>query len=207
MAIKQCEFLRYEMSLESEAIVRLAVMLHDTGKAITDRYGTHGAYHASYSAILAHGFIKRCLPSIPDEMTDAIVNIVRNHMRFPRNTTKIRRLVADLYPATVQEWAAACKCDMIGREPINYDVLRKIDNIVAVVTEIANIGSTDDNIVTGKFLILQGMTPGPNFKTVISAAREAQDENMFATNTGAIDWFNENYNDIIFKIEKGKHEE
>jgi tRNA nucleotidyltransferase (CCA-adding enzyme) len=174
------------------AVVVLATMLHDVGKA------TH-TQHRADGRITSHGhdeagrtIAARLLDRVgaPRSITARILPLVREHMvattvREP-TPAAVRRLARRLAPATMDEWALVVGGDRGGRAEASApgDTERWL--------ELADAAGTRDRpapaLLAGRHLVAAGMTPGPVFSTVLAEALAAQDAGVFTTEDGALEW-------------------
>ncbi|MBI9114926.1 CCA tRNA nucleotidyltransferase [Sanguibacter suaedae] len=174
------------------AVVVLATMLHDVGKAThtqrraDGRITSHG--HDEAGRAIAARFLARI--GAPRSITARILPLVREHMvatsvREP-TPAAVRRLARRLSPATMDEWALVVSGDRGGRGTASApgDTGRWL--------ELADAAGARDRpappLLSGRHLIAAGMPPGPAFSTVLDAALVAQDAGVFTTEEGALEW-------------------
>ncbi|SDG99592.1 CCA tRNA nucleotidyltransferase [Klenkia brasiliensis] len=178
---------------EDRAVVVLAALLHDVGKAghtqvrADGRITSHG--HAEAGAEIAREALTAL--GAPEAFVARVVPLVREHMvatgptGAPRRTV-VRRLARRLAPATVAEWSLVCGADRAGRGS------GAGPNPTLAWLALAEAAGVDREpsrpLLRGADLVALGRAPGPGFGAVLAAALEAQDEGAFADTAGARAW-------------------
>lgn len=192
---------------EDREVIVMAAMLHDVGKATTTIEHEDGritsAGHAEDGVQMAEAFLQRA--GFSGSMRKRVLPLVREHMFLhswqKKGTTgdaALRRLVRRLEPATIGEWAILNDADVRGRSGALSDAQKVSDQEAVPRTEAwlwleraKAIGSErpQPGILRGEHLMAVGMKPGPAFRPIIDAAREAQDSGEFSDEAGALAWF------------------
>lgn len=167
---------------DERMLLVLAATFHDLGKA------TH-THHEDDGRITSHGHdtagvapAHRLLAAMdaPQEFHDKIEPLIKEHMcvasahgRPPRRTQVIR-LQRRLVPATLSQWVRVVNADHGGRGTGSEDGyadawLAKVENPERVPEP------SPPPLVTGRHLLDAGLAPGDGFRSVLEAARQAQD--------------------------------
>jgi tRNA nucleotidyltransferase (CCA-adding enzyme) len=170
-------------------VVVMAALVHDFGKVTHTQWGrgritSHG--HAAAGVAPAREFLRSV--GCPSAITYRILPLVREHMSCinPPTRAAVRRLARRLAPATLAELALVVGADRAGRgDPA-------APNPAVAWLELARTLHVDERpakgLLTGGHLIAAGMTPGPAFGPLLSAALAAQDAGDFGDETGALRW-------------------
>jgi tRNA nucleotidyltransferase (CCA-adding enzyme) len=185
------------LSDDDRQLLVFAAIAHDFGKA------THTQVHES-GKITSHGHAEagvepteRFLRGIgaPSKIIDQVTPLVAEHMcaatqdgPTPRS---VRRLARRLGSVPIEMWAKVVEADNMGRGVGSHP--GPAGEWVCLARDIAVDRSPAPPLLTGKDLIDAGMKPGPNFKTILAAAQEAQDDGAFGDRDGALAWFRERH--------------
>lgn len=194
---------------QDRLVVVMAAMLHDVGKANSTVFEEDGritsAGHAETGTPMAREFLLRS--GFPREVQDRVAPLVAEHM-FLHSWAKagktgdaaLRRLVRRLEPATLEEWALVNEADVRGRSGAQSAAEKRLEQDEVPQTrawewverskEISAYRPIP-GILRGEHLMAMGMKPGPSFRPIIDAAREAQDDGVFSDEAGAIAWLQE----------------
>ena len=197
------------LDAEQRTIAVLGAMLHDLGKATTTlpadpslaptlgtRITSRG--HAEAGEEPVRSFLKRV--GAPERYAAMIVPIVREHMCVAGNAKPsapaVRRLARRLagpggHGPTLTQWAAVVAADHAGRGSASH--ASPADAWLALATDLNEVDKPRPGLLTGAHLIAAGMRPGPEFKPVLAAALEAQDNGEFDDEQGAAAWFREHH--------------
>lgn len=178
---------------EQRTVVVLAALVHDFGKAThTQRVvGADGSIR-----ITSHGHdvagvepASRFLSSIgaPASVRRQVGPLVREHMcavatKDPSRTV-VRRLVRRLAPATMEQWALVCAADKGGRGAGSVP-----PGTEAWMAHHEAEKDTIEPLLKGRDLVDAGVAPGPEFRSILTAALSAQDEGEFDDHAGALAW-------------------
>lgn len=191
---------------EDRAVIVLATLLHDVGKATTTVEHEDGritsAGHTEDGKAMSEAFLRRA--GFPHAFYPRVANLVAEHMflhswqkKGKTGDAALRRLVRRLEPATIEEWAILADADVRGRSGAQSDAAKVSDQEAVAPTEAwlwleraKTIGSTRPLPVhlRGEHLMAEGLKPGPSFRPIMDAAREAQDSGEFSDADGAVAW-------------------
>lgn len=172
------------------AVPVLAALCHDMGKA--------GHTQVTEGRITSHGHDKagvepasEFLASIgcPGYIAKRVLPLVREHMNpVTAKLTKhaVRRLVRRLEPASMTQLHMLVGADHKGRG--NPAAPNPADSWLEMAKGLSIEEKPRKGLLTGDHLIEAGLKPGPNFKEILAAALEAQDEGEFETDMGAVAW-------------------
>jgi len=183
---------------EQRTIAVLGSMLHDLGKAThtqheeDGRISSHG--HAEAGEAPVRSFLKRV--GAPERFAAMIAPIVREHMCVAGieqpSVPAVRRLARRLagpggHGPTLTQWAAVVAADHAARGPASHS--SPADAWLKLASDLHEVDRPRPGLLTGAHLIAAGMRPGPEFKPVLAAALEAQDNGEFDDEAGAAAWF------------------
>lgn len=184
-----------EQNLEGDdrTVVVMAAMLHDLGKVThtqhkkDGRITSHG--HATSGAPLAVDLLARA--GFPKDIQNRVAPLVYNHMGYVAvngepTDSAVRALVRRLEPATIEEWAMTLEADAGGRGPASragegWKWVERANVIGSIRPKKA--------LLRGEHLMAVGMKPGAEFRPIIQASIEAQDNGEFDDEAGAVAWF------------------
>lgn len=176
-------------------VIVFAALCHDMGKGTTTSVSKDGR-------IISHGHAKAgveparlFLNSIgcPREIKHRILPLVAEHMSTITDPTPtaVRRLVRRLGVASMTELHLVIGADRKGRgnpdAPNGADAWLEMAKTLTIEREPAR------GILNGRHLIAAGLTPGPEFKSILQYALAAQDTGQFHDEAGALDWLSWSY--------------
>lgn len=186
------------LSPQETSTIVLAAMCHDFGKATHTQHVTnddgetritsHG--HAEAGVWPAIYFLNRI--GAPRAVVEKVSALTEHHMFSSSlsgepNARVIRRFIRRLEPATLDEWMLVHRADRLGRGSASAD---------PDLSRWVEIAEAEKNrmkpVLTGHHLIARGMTPGPEFKVILSKALDAQDSGEFDDENGALEWLERN---------------
>lgn len=184
---------RANLTGDDRAVVILASLLHDTGKAThTQRTTTDTGVvritslgHDDAGVALTRAFLSRI--GAPADVQDRVIPLVREHMCANTsgrpNVRSVRRLLGRLAPATLDEWAMVTTADRTGRggAPGAPDLSEWTD----IARKLADV---KPRLLNRTHLIDAGLTLGPIFGVILSASQQAQDDGEFSDEGGALAW-------------------
>lgn len=186
------------LSPSERQVVVLAAMLHDLGKATHTQFREDGSItshgHAESGAVAVEEFLDGI--GAPGSLKEQIVPIVREHMCTAASQgpteSSVRRLQRRLagekeQGPTLQQWARVVEADQGGRGAGSRESNAK--PWVELAESMGNV-TPKKSILTGRHLISAGMKPGPEFRAILEAAISAQDDGLFDTEEGAVQWLN-----------------
>lgn len=158
-------------------------LLHDVGKPATREVADRVRFprHEEVGARIAEGVLRRL--RFPNEATDGVVFLVREHMRikdFPRmREAKRRRLAAT---PGFEELVELLRADCVG----SHGDLSAYEWIRRWLAERPAESLRPPRLVTGHDLIALGFRPGPLFREVLEAVYTAQLEGQVRTREEAV---------------------
>lgn len=161
-------------SIPSDKVLRLVMLFHDMGKPdvfTTDENGKdHFRGHAAYSAPIAERIMRRL--KFDNDTMRQVCTLVRNHSLYPQLTGKdVRRAAYQIGPELFDSFLLVKRADIMAHHPDvipgKLDYLRELERIWRDVQLHGDCLSLKDLAVTGKDLIADGMTPGPEIGRVL----------------------------------------
>jgi len=196
--VAHCDWAK--MPFDSRRTLMFAVLAHDFGKPATtvqkERAGVlrwASPRHAHEGGPLVGSWLERI--GAPHRFAPVVSPLVRFHMAHhgtgdqPPSDSHIRRLARKLAPATISELVTVMRADARGRPPRHdRNVLKLIDFIENRAGALALQDNTPQPLILGRHLIERGLTPGPQFKTILDEAFEAQLDGKFTDHDGSMVW-------------------
>lgn len=167
-----------------------SALCHDLGKPLTTVEMEDGRIrspaHEPKGEDPTRSFLSRLAKTAP--LQEAVVALVRNHLapvqfitaNMPASPRAYRRLARTLDAAgtTIEELARLARADSLGRS--TADALARsfpaIDLFLEKAKEFDSASAPPTDVVFGRHLIARGLTPGPDFKRILSECREIQDQ-------------------------------
>ena len=188
-------------------LLMLGILLHDVGKPATTRHEEKppgsgrlrwtSPGHEPAGVAPAEAFLRRI--GAPHDHSPAITPLVANHMVHHHGgpdglgPTALRRLARRLHPATIADLALIMRADSLGRPPLHSpDTLALIDRLLARADSLALAAAAPRPLLQGRHLIPAGLRPGPEFKTLLERAFEAQLDGAFHDESTALIWLRKN---------------
>lgn len=169
----------------------LAALCHDLGKATHTQFHDDGRItsygHDKAGEAPTNKFLTRI--GAPRRYHDVVPNLVREHMVVASGkptASAVRRLARRLAPATIQQWAAVVEADHGGRGPASHSGASA--PWVAMAESLGVERTVERPHLNGRHLIDKGMKPGPAFRAILDAAREAQDDGVITDDATARNW-------------------
>lgn len=175
-------------------------LLHDVGKPATQKFWPDGGIsnhgHDAKGAEITQEIARRL--KLTSNQQDRISELVRLHMAMHEVTVmRPGKLTAILERADVMDLIEIQHADATGTKRPDIDMSHK-DFLLQKLEELRESGKLGEKpIVNGHMLLAMNIKPGPHFKAVIEAAREAQREGDFTNQDGAQRWLDENSAAII----------
>jgi len=170
-------------------------LLHDVGKPATQKFWPDGGIsnhgHDAKGAEITHDIAKRLKMSSNQEQR--ITELVRLHM-IMHEVQNLRpgKLTALLERPDIMDLIEIQHADATGTTKPDSDKSRR-EFLLQKLEDLKQSGKLGEKpIVNGNMLLAINMKPGPQFKTVLEAAREAQREGEFSNDEGAQRWLKEN---------------
>ena len=184
-----------ESDSETRIVYMLAVLTHDTGKALTTvqalkrgelRIISPG--HEEAGGNLAEAFMERI--NAPRAIRERVVPLVVNHMAHFQTVSDraVRRLAKRLEPENIQGLITLMTADSFGRPPLPREVPPSVRAIAEKADELAVREQPPEPILLGRHLLEFGFAPGKDLGEALHAAYEAQLAGAFADLQSALDW-------------------
>ena len=182
-------------SIPSDKVLRLVMLFHDMGKPdvfTTDENGKdHFHGHAAYSAPIAERIMRRL--KFDNDTMRQVCTLVRNHSMYPQLTGKdVRRAAHQIGPELFDSFLLVKRADVMAHHPDvipgKLDYLRELEHIWQDVQLHGDCLSLKDLAVSGKDLIADGMTPGPDIGRVLEHLLEL-----------VLDYPEKNEHDVLIK--------
>lgn len=175
-------------------------LLHDVGKPATQKFWPDGGIsnhgHDAKGAEITQEIARRL--KLSSNQQERISELVRLHMAMHEVTVmRPGKLTALLERPDVMDLIEIQHADATGSK--NTDAGRSHKEfLLQKLEELREAGKLGEKpIVNGHMLLNMNIKPGPHFKAVIEAAREAQREGDFTNQEGAQRWLDENSARII----------
>ncbi len=166
--------------VESDKVLRLAMLFHDIGKPRTltiDEEGiTHNHGHAAVGEELTVRILKRL--KFDNDTIDKVKKLVRYHDRkIETNAKSVRRAVSDMGEDIFPLLFSVKYADIMAQSEYQRDEklseLETLKSIYGRIIEEKNCLSLKDLAVTGGDLIAAGMKPGREIGTALHKLLEA----------------------------------
>ncbi|HWA08159.1 MAG TPA: HD domain-containing protein [Opitutaceae bacterium] len=181
-------------------LLTFAVLAHDFGKPSTTAHAERRGRlrwispgHEAAGGPLAAAFLRRI--GAPLELDVPVGALVMNHLAHHHGNqgsfsdTQVRRLARKLAPATIDDLALVMVADSLGRPPLpSAETLALIEQLREKARTLDLQRTAPRPILLGRHLIARGLQPGPQFKSILDAAFEAQLDGAFADESGALAW-------------------
>ena len=183
---------------ETRIVYMLAVLTHDTGKAITTveamkrgelRIVSPG--HEEASGGLAEDFLNRI--NAPRAIRERVVPLVVNHMAHFQSVSDraVRRLAKRLEPENIRGLLTLMTADSFGRPPLPRQVPESVRLIATKAEELSVREQPPDPILLGRHLLEYGLQPGKQLGQILHSAYEAQLAGEFHDLAGALLWYHQ----------------
>lgn len=176
-------------------LLMLAVLLHDTGKALLTRREIRDGRerivspgHEAAGGPLAGAFLERI--RAPIAVMEQVVPLVVNHMIQLEDPSDraVRRLAQRLAPARIVELVEVMTADASGRPPRPRKVPRTVTALLERAASMAVQASAPKPLLLGRHLQARGLQPGRSFGAILKEAFEAQLDGEFTDEPGAQAW-------------------
>lgn len=182
------------------AVLMFGVLCHDLGKARCTCFAEKRGElrwispgHDQESGWLSESFLNRI--GAPTLIREKVRKLVENHHYLNSFTdslpsdTSLRRLSRRIHPATTEDLRQVMRADHLGRPPLVSEVQKKrLEDFKKRIGELALKDAAPKPILLGRHLIECGKKPGPEFKSVLDQAFEAQLDGTFGDLEGALEW-------------------
>jgi tRNA nucleotidyltransferase (CCA-adding enzyme) len=179
-----------DLDAEHRITLLLAALCHDLGKPATtawreERIVSPG--HALAGVEPTQMLLERI--HAPKRYHDPICNLVREHMVAINaivSDRSVRRLAQRLAPADIELWERLTAADSAGRPPLPPQ--RPGADFVARARMLHVHRGRPTAVVRGDDVIALGIPPGPQVRSVLMAAYEAQLDGLFDTHAAGMRW-------------------
>lgn len=184
-----------DSNVETRIVLMLAVLLHDTGKALTTTEALKrgeprivSPCHEDASGPLAESFLDRI--NAPHAIREHVVPLVVNHMAHFHQVSDraLRRLSKRLEPENIRSLVTLMTADSFGRPPLPR---RVPENVIAIrdrAEALAIQEKPPEPILLGRHLLEFGFRPGPDLGRLLHEAYEAQLSGIIVDLLSALDW-------------------
>jgi len=172
-----------------KAMLMLAVLTHDFGKATTTQYAErHGRKrwispgHDREGGPLAADFLDSI--GAPKVFSQYVRPLVENHMYHIQTDplpkpNAIRRLAKRLVPSNIEDLAILMTADIRGRSLAGERAHPGVRALLEAARHLQVERKPPRPLVLGRHLIDRGLKPGPSFKPILDEIFEAQLEGLF----------------------------
>ncbi len=183
---------------EDKAVIILAALCHDFGKAITTVKNEKGRWtapnHAFEGVPLARNFLEQigCL----ERIIERVLPLVQEHMVHLGATISekmVRRLSVRLGKATIRELLFIIEADHSGRPPLPRELPESAREIQKIAQELALEDVEQKPLIMGRHLMELGMEPSPIFGVITKQAFESQLDGHFSTLEEGLEWVKKTY--------------
>ncbi len=178
-------------------------LCHDLGKARCTRFADKRGQlrwispgHDQDSGWLSERFLKRI--DSPTTIADKVRRIVENHHYLNSFTdsapsdSSLRRLSRRIHPATTNELLYVMRADHLGRPPlVSESQDKRLQNFEERIAQLAVKDSAPKPVVQGRDLVELGLKPGPEFKSILAQAYDAQIDGAFSDLQEGLAWLRE----------------
>lgn len=180
---------------ESRIVLSLATLTHDFGKTATTAEAIRDGQkriispgHEDAGVALAESFCQRI--GAHRDIIERVLPLVKNHMAHVMTVTdrSVRRLAKRLEPESIEHLLVLITADASGRPPKPFRLPDTIVALRAKAEELQVQARAPAPILMGRHLLRFGLEPGPQFKTLLDEAYEAQLEGKFGDLDGAFQW-------------------
>lgn len=184
-----------ESDPETRIVYMLAVLTHDTGKAITTVEAMKrgelriiSPRHEEAGRELVAAFLERI--NAPRAIRERVVPLVVNHMAHFQTVSDraVRRLAKRLEPENIRGLLTLMTADSYGRPPLPREIPASVRAIAEKADELAVREEPPKPILLGRHLLEHGFVPGQELGRVLNAAYEAQLAGEFNDLEGALAW-------------------
>lgn len=189
---------RYRLNERDNAILRLAALTHDMGKATHTQIQDSGKItsygHPEAGILPATTFMQRS--HVNPLIMQEVIPLVNLHMAWvgfamPDITSKqVRKLIRRLQPSNLQMLTYVVEADMSGRggKYFKQGVPQRMYDIVAVANSLNDpIDAFPDHLVSGQDIMeATGIEPSPLLGKIKAALYKAQLEGRFSTRADGI---------------------
>ena len=162
--------------VDAELHLRLAALLHDTGKPAcrtTDKDGvSHFKGHPEASRAIAYATLKAL--KAPAKLCEEICTIIRYHdERIKPERVRIKKLLSKLGEKTFFDLLKLQKADILSQNPKFYSRLENQNRVYDMAREIIKEGTAltvKDLKISGDDIVALGVNPGKEVGEILSGA-------------------------------------
>ena len=181
--------------VETRIVLMLAVLIHDTGKALTtveamkrDELRIVSPGHEDASGPLAESFLERI--NAPRAIRERVVPLVVNHMAHFHQVSDraVRRLAKRLEPENIRGLVTLMTADSFGRPPLPRLVPENVLAIARRAEELAIQEKPPTPVLMGRHLLEFGFQPGPELGQMLHDAFEEQLSGRITDLHSALEW-------------------
>ncbi|HUL54277.1 MAG TPA: polynucleotide adenylyltransferase [Opitutaceae bacterium] len=178
------------------------VLAHDFGKpATTVQAERHGVQrwlspgHEEAGGPPTEAFLRRI--GAPLDLVEWVRPLVLHHLAHHHghpgfSDSAVRRLARKLAPATIDDLCLVMWADHLGRPPVvSGDTESRIHALGDTARALAVRDAAPRPLILGRHLLELGLRPGPQFKPILAACAEAQEEGAFVDEAGGRAWLKE----------------
>jgi len=174
-----------------DLVVGLAVLCHDLGKPATTAF-SDGHWRSPRHDMAGEAPTRALLARFTQhrDLIEAVVPLVLCHMRphmlyqQQGGSGAIRRLSRDV--GRLDRLIRVLRADYGGRPPLPGEPCKAADWLAAKAEQLRIQDEAPKPILMGRHLIEAGLKPGPRFKEILDAAYEAQLDDAFEDEAGAL---------------------
>jgi len=185
---------REALSEDQRLVLMFSALCHDLGKPATTEADEAGVLRSRGHAQQGVDSTQRFLVAIgaPRWLHGQVQPLVREHLAHLHGAPTaraVRRLAYRLQPVSIEMWEQLIEADASGRHPHPAD--RPAMPWLQLAQEMAVIQQPPAPLVTGKWLLARGMTPGPAVGITLDAAWQAQLDGTITSMDTAEQWWHQ----------------
>jgi len=170
-----------------------AALCHDLGKPATTKTDDTGVLHSQGHAQQGVEPTLVFLTTIgaPRWLSAAVISLVREHLvhlHGKPTARAVRRLANRLQPSNIEIWEQLIEADASGRRP--YPAGRPALAWLQLAQSLQVVAHPPVPVVTGKWLLEQGMEPGPAVGKMLARAWQDQLNGKIGSLDDAEQWWN-----------------
>lgn len=179
----------------SRRALSFAILCHDLAKPACTREEERAGRrrivspgHEEAGGPLTEAFLTRI--QAPPALIARVIPLVIDHLAHLQEASArgVRRLATRLAPATLAELATVITADAFGRPPKPRIEPAGLVRLRAQAEQLTLTSQAPRPLLLGRHLIERGLSPGPQFSRILTAAFEAQLDGDFQDLDGARQW-------------------
>jgi len=182
---------RESLDAKTTEYLVFASLCHDLGKPAATYTDDKGHIHSPNHSQAGIEPSRQFLQSIaaPKSMSSYVLPLVYDHITHlcaQATPRAIRRLAHRLEPASIELWEMLVEADASGRypSPPSRPALNWLEKARALDSHVQKVQA----VITGKFLMARGLSPGKTMGVMIKQAYEAQLDGEFHDEDSAEQW-------------------